>query len=43
VCEAKGGGGKGQGVGHIQTKPTWVVSHYGFAIYIKKYLKAKEE
>jgi hypothetical protein len=26
-----------------QTKQTRGVSHYGLAIYIKKYLKAKEE
>ncbi len=31
--------------GHMQTFPLWTrgVSHYGLAIYIKKYIKAKEE
>jgi hypothetical protein len=29
--------------GHIQPKQTRVVSHCGLAIYIKMYLKAKEE
>jgi hypothetical protein len=27
----------------VHSSETWGVSHYGLAIYIKKYLKAKEE
>jgi hypothetical protein len=41
VCGEEGEGGEGQGVGLIQTKPTRVVSHYGFAIYIKKLSQGK--